>query len=107
MPMPSPAKRTAMGLNLPIRPATVEGRPKTPLPITEFTTSAVKLQRPMARTSCWPRGGDVAETGGGVSGIAWLYHKCAGNDDSPVCCAGRELFRGPHSSQNDDASGFG
>src|ERR1700693_1102844 len=35
--------------------ATVEGRPKTPLPMMEFTTSATRLQRPMARSS-W-RGG--------------------------------------------------
>jgi hypothetical protein len=50
----------------------VEGNPNTPLPITEFTTSAVRLQRPMARTS-WRL--DVP--GGSVSGIAWFYHKWA------------------------------
>jgi len=61
-----------MGLNFPRRPATVEGSPNTPLPMMEFTTSAVRLQRPMARRSWWPGGvGSV----GGVSGIAWFYHR--------------------------------
>ena len=59
-----------MGLKLPSRPATAEGSPKTPLPITEFTTSAVRLQRPMARTSCWLR-----DTCGSVSGTGCFYHK--------------------------------
>ena len=59
-----------MGLKFPSRPATVEGSPKTPLPITEFTTSAVRLQRPMARTSCRLR-----ETCGSVSGTGCFYHK--------------------------------
>src|SRR5579864_5187668 len=69
-PIPPPASSTARGLNFPIKPATVEGSPKTPLPITELTTSAVRLQRPIARTSCWLRWRD-----GAVSGIAWFYHK--------------------------------
>src|SRR5271169_6439639 len=34
-----------------MRAATVEGSPKTPLPMIEFTTSATRLQRPMARRS--------------------------------------------------------
>ena len=52
----------------------MEGSPNTPLPITEFTTKAVRLQRPMARISCW--GGWL----GGVSGTAWFYHNelCSG-----------------------------
>src|SRR5580698_7402988 len=36
-----------------MRAATVEGSPKTPLPMMEFTTSATRLQRPMARTRSW------------------------------------------------------
>jgi hypothetical protein len=48
----------------------VDGNPKTPLPIMEFTTSAVRLQRPMARTSSW-----LDAFGGSDSGIAWFYHK--------------------------------
>ncbi len=39
-----------------MRAATVEGRPKTPLPMMEFTTNATRLHRPMARTRSW-RGG--------------------------------------------------
>jgi len=51
-----------MGLLLPTKPATVEGSPKMPLPITEFTASAARLQRPIARTRCGctrPDCGDV------------------------------------------------
>ena|SRR5580692_645970 len=36
-----------------MRAATVEGSPKTPLPMMEFTTNATRLQRPMARISSW------------------------------------------------------
>src|ERR1700683_184352 len=54
--MPAPAASTAYGLKLPMSAATVEGRPKTPLPMMEFTTSATRLQRPMARIS-WRWGG--------------------------------------------------
>src|SRR5580693_860024 len=36
-----------------MRAATVEGSPKTPLPMMEFTTKATRLQRPMARISSW------------------------------------------------------
>jgi hypothetical protein len=36
-------------LDLPINAATVDGSPKTPLPMMEFTTSATRLHRPMAR----------------------------------------------------------
>ena len=68
--MPAPASSTAMGLNFPTSPATVEGSPKTPLPMMELITSAVRLQRPMARTSWW-----LEALAGGVSGIAWFYHK--------------------------------
>ena len=48
--MAAPATSTAKTLRLPSNPATVPGSPKTPLPITEFTVSATKLQRPIART---------------------------------------------------------
>jgi hypothetical protein len=50
----------------------VEGSPKTPLPITEFTTSAVRLQRPMARTNCWSPGTCERDSGTGC-----FYHKWA------------------------------
>src|SRR5271168_3690362 len=42
-----------------MRAATVEGKPNTPLPMIEFTTSATRLQRPMARSSS--RRGGFAE----------------------------------------------
>src|SRR5579864_4519645 len=48
----NPARSTASGLHAPTNPATTDGRPKTPLPIMQFTVSATMLQRPMARTSC-------------------------------------------------------
>src|ERR1039458_4948350 len=53
-----------------MRAATVEGNPKTPLPMMEFTTSATRLQRPMARM----------RSGRGVLAVessitAGLYHK--------------------------------
>src|SRR5579863_334163 len=67
-PIPAPAKRIAHGLAFPTRPATTEGRPKMPLPMTEFTVSATRLQRPMARMSP-----DVPA--GVVSVTAALYHK--------------------------------
>ena len=51
-----------------MRAATVEGSPKTPLPMMEFTTSATRLQRPMARTSSWC--GGLAKT----VPSARLYH---------------------------------
>ena len=73
-----------MGLKAPSRPATVEGSPKTPLPITEFTTNAVRLQRPMARTNCW-----LWETWGSVSGTGCFYHKWALR--MTTVAAGREL----------------
>ena len=50
-PMAAPAINTATTLRLPRSPATVAGNPKIPLPIIEFTTSAVRLQRPIARTN--------------------------------------------------------
>src|ERR1700686_2846117 len=53
-----------------MRAATVEGSPNTPLPMIEFTTSATRLQRPMARTRSWLRG-----SGEGGCIIARLYHK--------------------------------
>jgi hypothetical protein len=48
--IPHPAAITAQTLDRPIKPATVEGSPKTPLPMIEFTTSATRLHRPMARS---------------------------------------------------------
>ncbi len=51
--IPAPASSTARGLNFPRRPATAEGSPNTPLPMMEFTTNAVRLQRPMTRIRCW------------------------------------------------------
>jgi hypothetical protein len=41
-------------------PVTVEGSPKTPLPMMEFTTSATRLQRPIAR---WRRSSHNGEGG--------------------------------------------
>jgi hypothetical protein len=49
-PMAAPAIKTATTLRLPRSPATVAGNPKIPLPIIEFTMSAARLHRPMART---------------------------------------------------------
>ena len=64
------ASTTAGTLAPPIRRANSEGSPKTPLPITQLTVSATRLQRPMARTSC---GRDEVDEE--ASGIARLYHK--------------------------------
>src|SRR5260370_5530673 len=52
--MAAAATRAASTLARPSRLATTEGRPKTPLPMMEFTTSATRLQRPMARRRVWP-----------------------------------------------------
>src|SRR5678810_1442202 len=49
--IPAPAMSTVTGLHSPAKPASAEGRPKTPLPITLLTTAAVRAQRPMARMS--------------------------------------------------------
>jgi hypothetical protein len=49
------AASAAQGLALPKAAARGAGSPKMPLPMTPFTTSAVRLQRPMTRIS---RGGD-------------------------------------------------
>ena len=64
------ARTTATMLARPSRLAKTEGKPKTPLPMMQFTVSAAKLQRPMARTR--PSLGVFSGT---VSGIASLYHK--------------------------------
>src|SRR5258706_12039425 len=56
-PIAAPAINTASTLRFPRSPATVAGNPKMPLPIIEFTASAARLQRPMARTR--PVCGDV------------------------------------------------
>src|SRR5579862_4499369 len=68
MPIPAPATTTAQMLDVPMSAATVEASPKTPLPITELMTSAVRLQRPMARTS------GLAGEGSADRAIARLYH---------------------------------
>src|SRR5271165_2888743 len=49
-PIAAPARTTAIVPCFPSRPATWEGSPNTPLPMTEFTVSATRLQRPIART---------------------------------------------------------
>src|ERR1051326_4290551 len=49
-PMASAATMTANMLARPSSPESIEGSPKTPLPIMQFTISAAILQRPMART---------------------------------------------------------
>src|SRR5262245_20329542 len=50
--MPAAATRYAQGLAVPRCLAITAGRPNTPLAIMVFNTSAARLQRPMARTSC-------------------------------------------------------
>src|ERR1700740_2701857 len=67
--IPAPAATTAQILHGPINAATVEGNPKTPLPTIEFTTSATRLQRPMARSS------SLRGASSGADSIACLYHK--------------------------------
>src|SRR2546425_8358394 len=67
-PPPAAAKSQANGLAFPTRPEITDGSPKTPLPMMQFTISAVRLQRPMARRSV---GWSVAVTAG-------LYHRIAG-----------------------------
>src|SRR5580700_1496097 len=59
MAIAAPASRTASTLARPSSPATTEGRPKTPLPMIKLTTSATRLQRPMARCSWLGRFGEV------------------------------------------------
>ena len=60
--MHAPAMSTASGLHAPVSAATADGSPKMPLPITPLTMAAVRLQRPMTRTSegcidsLWPLG---------------------------------------------------
>jgi hypothetical protein len=67
--MATAARMTANTLARPSKLAKTEGRPKTPLPMMQFTVSAARLQRPMART----RPSLVFFEP--VSGIASLYHK--------------------------------
>ena len=64
------ARATASTLARPSRFARAEGRPKTPLPMMQFTVSAARLQRPIARTK--PSLEVVSRL---VSAIASLYHK--------------------------------
>ncbi len=86
-PIAAPASSTAQGLREPSLPAMTEGRPKIPLPIIELTTSAARLQRPMARTS-------PEEPGEESSGedTASLYHKSG--DCFPVLACQTWPFRG-------------
>lgn len=59
----------------------MEGNPNTPLPMTEFTTSAARLQRPMARTRCLPGAGFWVDSR--VDSVtARLYHKWRFTDES-------------------------
>ena len=46
-----PATRTASGLQAPVSAATADGRPKIPLPMMPLTMAAVRLKRPITRTS--------------------------------------------------------
>src|ERR1700720_4904293 len=89
--MQAPAKSTASGLARPISPARVDAKPKTPLPMTELMVSAVRLQRPMTRTSC---GRDVLPWS--VAVTARLYHKSASSSPGSYSahrrlCAERRL----------------
>ena len=63
-PAAAPASNTAQGLARPMSRATSEGNPNIPLPMMELTTSAARLQRPMARTR--PDCSLLSKT--------WLYH---------------------------------
>jgi hypothetical protein len=49
-PIAAPATSTATTLLLPSSAAIVPGNPNMPLPITEFTVNATRLQRPIARS---------------------------------------------------------
>src|ERR1700737_323136 len=55
---PMPAMRQVSGLNPPVRAARIADKPKIPAPIMEFTISAVRLHRPMTRTSATGATGD-------------------------------------------------
>jgi hypothetical protein len=68
--MATAARMTANTLARPSKLAKTEGKPKTPLPMMQFTVSAARLQRPMARTRP-----SLEVFSGTVSGIASLYHK--------------------------------
>src|SRR5215468_6101375 len=65
------ATTTASMLARPTRLARTEGRPKTPLPMMQFTVRAARLQRPIARTSPSLEVAAVA-----LLLIASLYHRC-------------------------------
>src|SRR5437868_2404965 len=71
MPRASPAISPARGLDRPVRAATVEGSPNTPPPMVEFTTSATRLHRPIARTN-WPDGAAVRDLAG-VSNTGFVF----------------------------------
>jgi hypothetical protein len=58
---PMPASKQLSGLNPPIRAARTAGNPKIPAPMIEFTISAVRLQRPMTRTSAFGDGPGAGE----------------------------------------------
>src|SRR5271154_4517057 len=75
MAIAAPASTTASTLARPSRPATTEGRPNTPLPITEFATSATRLQRPIARTKPSLENFWLESLSCRVPVTASLYHK--------------------------------
>src|SRR5262249_15514408 len=57
-----------------------EGKPKTPLPMMQFTVSAARLQRPIARTSPSLEVASVA-----LLVIASLYHRCRNEGSRGEC----------------------
>ena len=63
MKIPTPAMRTVNGLHAPANPASDDGRPKTPLPMTLLMTAAVSAHRPIARIS------DGVEDGRAMSAV--------------------------------------
>ena len=94
MRIPTPAPRQLNGLSPPTRSASTAGGPNMPTPIIELSISAVRLQRPIVRTSrcalsltrvCVPWGYSVgAGTGGAfiraisasMSGLPLIGSRC-------------------------------
>src|SRR6516225_9655801 len=70
MRIPAPAPRQLKGLSLPSRSASTAGSPNMPTPIIELSISAVRLQRPIVRTS--PCALSVAR----VCFLCWLVRRC-------------------------------
>src|SRR5215472_120488 len=65
------ATTTASMLARPTRLARTEGRPKTPLPMMQFTVRAARLQRPIARTNPSLEAASVV-----LVLLKKLYHRC-------------------------------